>query len=70
MTSRRDELLHPISQMTTFELRDLREALENALAMEALSPYTRSREELEQQLSEVIVEQDERTRIRRADTNA
>ena len=69
--SRKDQkLLHPISQMTTFELRELRRALEETLAMETLPRYARSREELNQQLSEVIAEQDERTRIRRANTNA
>ncbi|HEX2823578.1 MAG TPA: hypothetical protein VHO07_25960 [Streptosporangiaceae bacterium] len=69
--SRTDQrLLHPISQMTTYELRDLRRALEETLAMETPPPYARPREELQQQLSEVIVEQDERARIRRANTDA
>jgi hypothetical protein len=63
-------LLRPISQMTTSELRNLRRALEATLAMETLPRYVRSREELEQDLSEVIAEQDERTRIRRANTHA
>ena len=56
--------------MTTFELRELRRALEETLAMETPPPYARPREELQQQLSEVIVEQDERARIRRANTDA
>jgi len=63
-------LPHPISQMTTFELRDLRRTLEETLTMETLPRYARSREELQLQLSEVIAEQDERTRIRRANTDA
>jgi hypothetical protein len=70
MTSRSDELLHPIPQMTTFELTDLREALEQSLAMQKLPPGSRPREELQQRLSEVIAEQDDRARIRRAGTHA
>jgi hypothetical protein len=34
IVSRTDQQLHPIPQMTTFELRDLRRALEETLAME------------------------------------
>jgi hypothetical protein len=64
MTKLRDELMHPIPQMTTFELRTLREALEQRLAMQTLPPYSQPREELQQELSEVIAEQDERARIR------
>jgi hypothetical protein len=70
MTNRCHELLHPIPQMTTFELRELREALEQRLAMHTLAPYSRPREELQQQLSELIAEQDERARIRHAGTHA
>lgn len=71
IVSRTDQRLpHPISQMTTFELRDLRGVLEETLAMGTLPRYARSREELQQQLSEVIAEQDERTRIRRANADA
>jgi len=69
--SRTDQqLLHPIPQMTTSELTKLRGKLEEALAMETLPRYARSREELQQQLSEVITEQDERARIRRANAHA
>jgi hypothetical protein len=56
--------------MTTFELTELRRALEEKLAMETLPRYARSREQLQQQLSEVISEQDERARIRHANVNA
>jgi hypothetical protein len=56
--------------MTTFELRNLRRALEATLAMQTLPRYVRSREELQEDLSEVIAEQDERARIRRANTDA
>jgi hypothetical protein len=71
IVSRTDQqLLHPIPQMTTFELTELRRALEERLAMETLPPLSLSREELQQQLSEVITEQDERARIRRANAHA
>jgi hypothetical protein len=70
MTSRSDELLHPIPQMTTYELRDLREALQERLATPTMPPYSRSREELQQDLAEVIAEQDERARIRHPNTDA
>jgi len=53
----------PIEQMTTCELKDLRQALEETLAMDMLPPYTRTRAELQQELAEVIAEQDERARI-------
>ena len=68
--SRADEqLLHPVSQMTTFELKELRSSLEETLALEILpSHWTLPREELCKTLSEVIAEQDERARIRRANT--
>jgi predicted secreted Zn-dependent protease len=56
--------------MTTFELTELRWALEETLALETLPRCARSREELQQQLSEVITEEDERARIRRANTSA
>jgi hypothetical protein len=70
VSRKNQQLIHPIPQMTTFELTELRRALEEALAMEALPRYARSREELQQQLSEAITEQDERARIRRANANA
>ena len=64
MTSRDNELPHPIPQMATFELKNLRETLERRLAQTALPPGTRSRKVLQTQLREVIAEQDERDRIR------
>ena len=66
MTEKNQQLLHPIPQMTTFELTELRRALEETLAMETLPRYTRSREELSKELADVIAEQDERERIRHA----
>jgi hypothetical protein len=56
--------------MTTYELRDLREALQERLATPTMPPYSRSREELQQDLAEVIAEQDERARIRHRNTDA
>jgi hypothetical protein len=38
--------------------------------MPTLTAYTRPREQLQQQLSEVIAEQDERARIRHPNTHA
>jgi len=51
---------HPISQMTTYELHELRERLEEILAMDTLPRYVRSREDLSSQLTEVIAEQESR----------
>jgi hypothetical protein len=56
---------HPIRQMTTYELRELRKRLEETLTMETLPRYVRSRKDLSGQLTEVTAEQDERARIRR-----
>jgi hypothetical protein len=70
IVSRRNELLHPVAQMTTYELKDLRNALEERLATETLPPCSLPREELKQQLAEVTAEQDERARIRHANTDA
>jgi hypothetical protein len=70
MTNRHNDLLHPIPQMATFELTELRRGLEERLAMAALPLGSRPREELRQELDEVIAEQDERARIRRAGTHA
>jgi hypothetical protein len=57
---------HPIPQLTTFELRDLRRDLEMMLAMGELPAYTRPRGELETMLAEVVAEQADRERIRQA----
>jgi SOS response regulatory protein OraA/RecX len=70
MANLRDELTHPVPQMTTFELRNLRETIEQRLAMQTLPSRSRSRQELQQQLTEVIAEQDERARIRHPKTHA
>jgi hypothetical protein len=61
-----ERLLHPLPQMTTFELRELRRVLEETLATETVPRCARSRGELSDQLAGVIAEQDERERIRHA----
>lgn len=70
MTRKDQQLLYPIPQMTTFELKELRSQLEQALGMEVLPRYSRSREELSKDLADVIEEQDERESIRRANSRA
>ena len=65
-----ERLLHPIPQMTTFELKELRSQLEQALGMEVLPRHSRSREELSKDLADVIGEQDQRESIRRANSRA
>lgn len=54
--------------MTTFELTELRRALEETLSVDALPRYSRSREELSEQLADAIAEEDERERIRHANS--
>lgn len=66
MTREDQHLLYPIPNMTTFELAKLRRALEQTLATDTPPPRTRPREELSKDLADVIAEQDERERIRRA----
>jgi hypothetical protein len=55
----------PIPQLTTSELQRLREDLKYLLALETLPPVTRSREELQQTLADVIAEQEDRERMAR-----
>jgi hypothetical protein len=59
-TDQRHRLLYPISQLVTWELKELREKLEEMLANPELPPYTRPRGELQADLDAVIKEQDER----------
>jgi len=61
-----DQRLHPVSQMTTYELKEYRQNLEEALSLPTLPPLYAPREELQQRLDSVLAEQDERERIRRA----
>jgi hypothetical protein len=59
-TDQRGRLLHPIPQLATWELRELRETLEETLAKPELPPYVRPREQLQADLDAVIKEQQER----------
>jgi hypothetical protein len=58
-------LLHPIPQMTTYELAQLRQALKQVLALETLPPMCRPRDELQADLDAVIAEEADRANIRR-----
>jgi hypothetical protein len=51
---------HPVPQLTTFELRDYRSRLEEALGTDSLDAAIRTT--LQGQLAEVIGEQESRTR--------
>ena len=60
--------LHPVSQMTTYELAEYRRSLEHALSPGALSPLHASREELQKRLDGVLAEEADRCEARRAST--
>jgi hypothetical protein len=64
-TDQRNRLLHPIPQLVTWELQELRERLEQILSKPGLPPYTRPRKELAADLAAVIAEQAERERVNR-----
>ena len=58
---------HPLHALTTFELRDFRRLLENAIAhFDAKSPVPPVRADLQARLDEALAEQEERKRIARA----
>ena len=59
-TDQRGRLLYPISQLVTWELRELREKLEETLSKPELPPYVRPREQLQADLDAVVKEQQER----------
>jgi len=59
-TDHRHRLLYPISQLVTWELKELRSELEQILAKPELPPYTRPRSELQADLETVIKEQADR----------
>jgi hypothetical protein len=59
-TDQRHRLLYPISQLVTWELKELRETLEEILAKPELLSYARPRTELQADLDAVIAEQGER----------
>jgi hypothetical protein len=55
---------HPLHAMTTFELRDYRRELEQAIAFfDRQDPAPPARDRLRAKLDEVLAEQDERARI-------
>jgi len=64
-TDRRQQLLYPITELVTWELRELRTELEKTLAKPEMPPYTRPRSELQADLEAVIAEQADRERIER-----
>lgn len=53
----------PIAELTTWELRKLREECERRLGMDTLPPASKSREELAEEIKAVTAEQEERKRI-------
>jgi hypothetical protein len=55
---------HPLPALTTFELRDYRRDLEHAL--KTLPGHVAVRTLLQQRLTEVLTEQQSRTRLRQA----
>jgi hypothetical protein len=58
---------HPLHAMTTYELRDYRRQLEQAIAFFAKqAPVPPARDRLQASLDAVLAEQDERARIAHA----
>jgi hypothetical protein len=58
---------HPLSAMTTYELRDYRRQLENAIAFfDRQVPVPAVRDDLQATLSALIAEQESRERLTRA----
>jgi len=59
-----DQPKHPLHAMTTFELRDHRRQLESAIAFsDTKNPVPPARGDLQARLDDVIVEQEDRTRL-------
>jgi hypothetical protein len=57
---------HPLHALTTFELRDFRRDLENAIAFfDRQNPVPPARARLQARLDEVMAEQDDRARLAR-----
>jgi hypothetical protein len=55
---------HPMHALTTFELRDYRRQLENAIALlDKQTPVPPARDGLQARLDDVIAEQDDRNRL-------
>jgi hypothetical protein len=58
---------HPLTQLTTYELRDYRRDLEKAIALfDRQTPVPPARKRLQARLDDVIAQQDERARLARA----
>jgi len=59
-----EEPKYPLTQLTTFELRDFRRDLERAIAyFDAKNPVPPARDRLQARLDDVIAEQDDRARL-------
>ena len=59
-----DQPKHPLPAMTTYELRDYRRQLENAIAFfDRQTRVPPARDRLQAKLDDVIAEQDDRARI-------
>jgi hypothetical protein len=58
---------HPLPALTTYELRDYRRQLEQAIAfVDRQDPVAQARNSLQAALDSVVAEQDERARLARA----
>jgi hypothetical protein len=59
-----DQPKHPLHSLTTFELRDYRKQLENALASVSTKvPAPQARDQLQGALDDVIAEEQDRARL-------
>lgn len=62
-----DQPKHPLYALTTYELRDYRRQLEQAISFfDRQDPVPSARHRLQATLDEVLAEQDERARLARA----
>jgi hypothetical protein len=67
MTVTVDPPKHPLPELTTFELRDYRRQLEQAIAFfDRQDPVPPARDRLQTTLDSVLAEQDARARLARA----
>jgi hypothetical protein len=67
MTAEVEPPRHPLPAMTTFELRDYRRQLEQAIAFfDRQDPVPPARDRLQTTLDSVLAEQDARARLARA----
>jgi hypothetical protein len=64
MTVTVDPPKHPLPELTTFELRDYRRQLENAIAFfDTTDPVPPARDDLQARLDAVLAEQDDRANL-------